>query len=141
MIRRLIRAATTGPEAAQIRSFFLIGCAGAAVQTALLASLVEWGNFQYLVAAALSIEVTILLQYGANNRWTFRTNRHEGRREYVRGLLKTNLVRGSAIPIQLAVLYALVSAAAIPYLVANGVGIVVSGVYRYVLESRWTWRE
>jgi putative flippase GtrA len=139
MLRRLLRAVLVGPEASQIRRFFIVGTVAAGFQTAMLSALVEVGDLQYLLAAALSIETTILLQYGVNNRWTFRASRHDGWRECADGLFRTNLVRGSAIPIQLGVLYALVSAAAIPYLVANGVGIVISGVYRYLLESRWTW--
>jgi putative flippase GtrA len=141
MLRRLLRALVVGPEARRVRRFCLVGLVAAAFQTALLGTLVEWWNAGYLLAAVCSIEVTIVAQYGANNRWTFRTARHTGLREYVRGLLRTNLVRGTAIPIQLGVLYALVSATLAPYLVANVVGIGVSGVYRYVLESRWTWRE
>ena len=140
MLRRLLRAILVGPEAAQIRRFFLVGLLAAGFQTALLGTLVEWGSIQYLIAAVISIEITIVLQYGINNHWTFHTARHQGWREYARGLLRTNVVRGSAIPIQVGVLYALVSAAAIPYLVANGIGIVVSGIYRYVLDSRWTWQ-
>jgi putative flippase GtrA len=140
MIRRLLRAILVGPEAPQIRRFFIVGVLAAGFQTVLLGTLVEWGRIQYLVAAVVSIEITIVLQYGANNHWTFHTVSHQGWREYARGLLRTNVVRGSAIPIQVGVLYALVSAAAIPYLVANGVGIVISGVYRYVLDSRWTWQ-
>ncbi|MFB6101421.1 MAG: GtrA family protein [Haloplanus sp.] len=140
MLRRFLRAILVGPEAPQIRRFFAVGVVAAAFQTGLLALLVEWGDVQYLLAAVGSIETTILFQYGVNNRWTFHASRHTELREYVQGLVQTNLVRGSAIPIQVGVLYALVSAAAIPYLVANGVGIVISGVYRYILESRWTWK-
>jgi len=140
MLRRFLRAVLVGPEAPQLRRFFAVGVVAAAFQTGLLGALVEWGNVQYLLAAIVSIEITILLQYGVNNRWTFHTVRHTGWREYAHGLLRTNVVRGTAIPIQVGVLYALVSAAAIPYLVANGVGIVVSGIYRYVLDSRWTWQ-
>lgn len=140
MLRRLLRAILVGPEAPQLRRFFLVGLVAAGFQTGLLGALVEWGRVQYLIAAVVSIEITIILQYGVNNHWTFHTARHRGWREYARGLLRTNLVRGSAIPIQVGVLYALVSAASIPYLVANGVGIVISGVYRYVLDSRWTWQ-
>jgi len=140
MLRRFLRAILVGPEAPQIRRFFLVGALAAGLQTALLGTLVEWVNVQYLIAATLSIEATIIFQYGVNNRWTFYDSRHDGWREYGRGLLRTNLVRGSAIPIQVGVLYALVSAATVPYLAANGVGIVISGVYRYVLDSRWTWQ-
>lgn len=140
MLRRFLRAILVGPEAPQFRRFFLVGVLAAGFQTALLGMLVEWGRVQYLLAAVVSIEITIVLQYVANNYWTFRADQHTGVREYGRGLLRTNVVRGTAIPIQVGVLYALVSAAAIPYLAANGVGIVVSGLYRYVLDSRWTWQ-
>jgi len=140
MIRSFLRAILVGPEAPQLRRFFFVGLLAAGFQTALLGTLVEWGRIQYLLAAVISIEITIVLQYGVNNRWTFHTSRHRGWHEYASGLLRTNLVRGSAIPIQLGVLYALVSVAATPYLIANGVGIVVSGIYRYVLDSRWTWQ-
>jgi putative flippase GtrA len=140
MIRRFLRAILVGPEAPQIRRFFAVGTVAAGFQTALLGTLVEWVHVQYLIAAVLSIELTIILQYGVNNYWTFRDDRHDGWREYGQGLVRTNVVRGSAIPIQVGVLYALVSAATVPYLAANGIGIVVSGIYRYVLDSRWTWQ-
>lgn len=140
MLRRFLRAILFGPEAPQLRRFFLVGAVAAGFQTALLGTLVEWGRIQYLLAAIISIEITILLQYGVNNYWTFHTSRHQGWREYGRGLLRTNVVRGTAIPIQVGVLYALVSAAATPYLIANGIGIVISSIYRYVLDSRWTWQ-
>ncbi|MEF8855951.1 MAG: GtrA family protein [Haloplanus sp.] len=140
MLRRFLRAVLIGPEAPQLRRFFAVGAVSAGFQTGLLGALVELGNVQYLLAAVVSIEITIILQYGVNNRWTFHASRHRGWREYVRGLLRTNVVRGTAIPIQVGVLYALVSIAATPYLIANGVGIVVSGVYRYLLDSRWTWQ-
>lgn len=141
MLRRLLRAILIGPEASQIRRFVAVGIGAATFQTALLGALVEGGGIQYLLAAVCSIEATIILQYGINDRWTFHTSQHRGWREHATGLLRTNLVRGSAIPIQVGVLYALVSAAAIPYLVANGIGIVISGIYRYILDSRWTWKD
>jgi len=140
MLRRFLRAILAGPEAPQLRRFFAVGAVAAGFQTGLLGALVEWGNVQYLLAAIVSSEITILLQYDVNNRWTFHASRHQGWRAYARGLLRTNVVRGTAIPIQVGVLYALVSAAAVPYLIANGAGIVISGVYRYVLDSRWTWQ-
>ena len=87
----------------------------------------------------IAIETTIILQYGLNNVWTFNADRKTGRRAYVYGLLKTNVVRGSAIPLQLAALYALVAFLSLQYLVANAFAIGVTGVYRYVLDSRWTW--
>jgi len=139
MIRRHLRALVYGPEARRLRRFTVVGGVAAAIQITLLAALVEVVGIQYLVAAAVAIEITIVLQFVANNAWTFAESSHVTAVTFLRGLAKTNLVRGSAIPIQLAVLYGLVSYGAVPYLVANGVGIAVSGVYRYWFDSRWTW--
>lgn len=139
MVRRLLRLATEGPLAVRLRRFLIVGLVAAAVQQTLLFAFVELGRLNYLVAAAIAIETTIILQYGLNNVWTFNADRKIGRRAYVYGLLKTNIVRGSAIPLQLAALYALVAFLSLGYLVANAFAIGVTGVYRYVLDSRWTW--
>ena len=139
MVRRLLRLATEGPLAVRLRRFLIVGVVAAAVQQTLLFAFVELGRLNYLVAAAIAIETTIILQYGLNNVWTFNADRKTGRRAYVYGLLKTNIVRGSAIPLQLAALYALVAFLSLGYLVANAFAIGVTGVYRYVLDSRWTW--
>ena len=139
MVRRLLRLATEGPLAVRLRRFLIVGLVAAAVQQTLLFAFVEFGRLNYLIAAAIAIETTIILQYGLNNVWTFNADRKTGRRAYVYGLLKTNIVRGSAIPLQLAALYALVAFLSLGYLVANAFAIGVTGVYRYVLDSRWTW--
>lgn len=140
MVRRLLRALSEGAGSPILRRFVVVGTAAAAVQMALLAALVEVAGIDYLVAAAMAIETTIVVQYFANNAWTFQQWGHTTLREYAVGLFRTNLVRGSAIPIQLGVLWALVSFAGTVYLVGNAVAIGVSGIYRYVLDSRWTWQ-
>ena len=139
MVRRLLRLATEGPLAVRLRRFLIVGLIAAAVQQTLLFAFVELGRLNYLIAAAIAIETTIVLQYVLNNVWTFNADRKTGRRAYVYGLLKTNIVRGSAVPLQLAALYALVAFLSLGYLVANAFAIGVTGVYRYVLDSRWTW--
>lgn len=139
MLRSYLRNLVGGPIAPQLRRFVVVGTVAAGIQLVLLWAFVERGNLNYLIAAVLAIEMTIVFQYVVNNVWTFRAMRNVGRTAFVHGLLKTNLVRGSAIPIQLGVLYALVAWRAIPYLVANAIAIVLSGVYRYVLDVRWTW--
>ena len=74
-----------------------------------------------------------------NNGWTFQTDQHTSRMEYLTGLARTNVVRGTAIPIQLGILYAFVEWVGLLYLVANAAAIFLTGLYRYVLEARWTW--
>jgi len=140
MVRALLRRLVAGPRPRIIRRFVAVGTTAAAVQMALLALLVEVVGLGYLLAAVLAIETTIVLQYFANNAWTFQRWGHTTLRGYAAGLLRTNIVRGSAIPIQIGVLWALVSSVGVMYLVANAVAIAVSGVYRYVLDSRWTWK-
>lgn len=140
MVRALLRDVVEGPHAVMLRRFAVVGAAAAAVQTGLLGALVEWGGVQYLLAAVASIETTIVLQYVANNAWTFRDARHTTLREHVGGLARTNLVRGTAIPLQLAVLWGLVSLAGVFYLLANVLAIGLVGIYRYGLDVSWTWR-
>lgn len=139
MGRAFLRGLVDGPQTVMLRRFVAVGTVAAAVQTALLGVLVEWGGLQYLLAAILAIEATIVLQYFANNAWTFRAARHTTLREYAAGLVRTNLVRGTAIPIQLGVLWGLVAGFDVLYLVANLLAIGVSGLYRFVFDNVWTW--
>jgi putative flippase GtrA len=139
MLRSFLRTLHDGPAAVRLRRFFVVGVITAGVQMVLLWLFVDVAELNYILGALVAIETTIVLTYVLNNAWTFRAMRNTGTGEYLVGLLKTNVVRGTAIPIQLAVLYALVEFRSVPYLVANAVAIVVSGVYRYVLDARWTW--
>jgi putative flippase GtrA len=139
MFRRLLRNLLTGPVAPQLRRFVAVGVFVAGIQMALLWLFVDIGRLNYILAAAVAIETTIVISYVLNNAWTFQASRNSGWTEYLHGLGKTNVVRGTAIPIQLAVLFVLVDWQGISYLSANAVAIFVSGIYRYVLDRRWTW--
>ena len=167
MVRRFLRNLHSGPLAIQLRRFVVVGAVTAGIQQVLLWFFINVAGLFYLLAALVAIEITIILSYILNNAWTFQVTQNTGTVEYLVGLLKTNVVRGTAIPIQLGILYALVefgvfdplvagagavgapTFAAIDPLVAaigpiepllaNAVAIVVSGVYRYVLDAKWTW--
>ncbi|MFW6265342.1 MAG: GtrA family protein [Halanaeroarchaeum sp.] len=139
MIRSYLRNLLEGPVAPQLRKFAAVGTFAAGVQMVLLWLFVDVGGLNYLIAAAIAIEVTIVLQYVLNNRWTFVSMKNIGRSDFLSGLVKTNVVRGSAIPIQLAILFALVSWGSVPYLYANAIAIVLTGIYRFVFDAHWTW--
>lgn len=139
MLRAYLRSLVSGPLAVQLRRYTMVGSTTAGVQMLLLWLFVDVGALNYLVGATIAIEITIVMTYVLNNAWTFQSIQNTGRRNYLVGLLKTNLVRGTAIPIQLGVLYALVDWQGIQYLVANAVAILLSGIYRYVLDVKWTW--
>jgi putative flippase GtrA len=131
---------TKHPTVVRLYRFVVVGASAALVQSAVLWLLVEFGALNYLIAATLAIELTILLQFVANNAWTFQHARYTARSDYLVGLLRTNVVRGTAIPIQLALLWAFVNWVGLVYLIANGFAIFLSGLYRYYLDSRWTWQ-
>jgi len=139
MIRAILRDFASGPIAVQLRRFVVVGALTAGIQMLLLWLFVDAAGINYLIGATIAIEITIILSYVLNNAWTFQASRNTGRREYLEGLVKTNLVRGTAIPIQLGVLYALVEWGEVMYLIANAVAIFLSGLYRFVLDRRWTW--
>jgi len=119
--------------------FFVVGTLAAGLQSVLLWTFVEVGEIYYVLAAVVAIEITILSQYVVNNAWTFSDRSNDGLRPFIGGLFRTNLVRGSAIPIQTGLLFVFVDALGLMYLGANLVAILVSGVYRYALDARWTW--
>ncbi|NHX36009.1 MULTISPECIES: GtrA family protein [Halolamina] len=139
MLRSFLRNLLGGPIAVQLRRYVIVGSTTAGVQMLLLWLFVDAGDVNYLLGATVAIEITIVMTYVLNNAWTFASMRNTGWTDYLTGLLKTNVVRGTAIPIQLAVLYALVDWQGIQYLLANAVAILVSGVYRYFFDVKWTW--
>ena len=132
-------AVVTPARRQQLVRFFLVGVFAASVQQALLWLFNDIGGLNYIFAAAIAIECTILLQYALNNAWTFHRSQHSNLREYVLGLGKTNLVRGTAIPLQLGLLYVFVTWGGVVPLVGNAGAIVITGVYRYALDAHWTW--
>ncbi|WP_115865466.1 GtrA family protein [Halorussus litoreus] len=134
------RTVARHPTVVRLYRFVTVGAFAAGVQTAVLWLLVEYGGLNYLVAATISIELTIILQFFVNNAWTFQHAGHSHRWDYFVGLVRTNIVRGSAIPIQVGLLWAFVNWAGLMYLLANGFAIFISGLYRYYLDSRWTWK-
>lgn len=159
MLRRFLRNIHSGPLALQLRRFVIVGAFTAGIQQALLWFFTDILGLFYLLGALFAIEITIILSYVLNNAWTFQATQNTGRVEYFSGLVKTNVVRGTAIPLQLGTLYALVEfgvleplvadvgaveplaseVGSIELLVANAVAILVSGLYRYVLDAKWTW--
>ena len=139
MLRSFLRNLHSGPLVLQLRRFVVVGAVTAGIQMVLLWLFVDVAGLFYLLGALFSIEITIVLSYVLNNAWTFEATQNTGAAEFLYGLFKTNVVRGTAIPIQLAVLYLLVESLALLYLVANAVAIFVSGIYRYVLDAKWTW--
>ena len=139
MVRSYIRQFVTRQLVGQVWRFMLVGATTAGVQQGLLWAFVEQIQLPYLFGAVIAIEITIIMTYVLNNAWTFQSRRNVGLVRFFTGLVKTNLVRGTAIPLQLAILFFLVEFQQVPVLIANGIAILFSGIYRFVLDFWWTW--
>src|SRR6056297_387188 len=101
MFRRFLRNLKHGPVSRQLRRFVIVGAVTAGIQMVFLWLFVDAADLNYLFGALIAIEITIVLSYVLNNAWTFRRIQNTGSMAYFVGLLKTNVVRGTAIPIQL----------------------------------------
>jgi putative flippase GtrA len=139
MFRSFLRNLLGGVFAVQMRRFVIVGTFAAGVQQALLWVLNNPLEMDYIVASVISIEITIVLAYVLNDAWTFQSRQNSGTVPYLIGMLKTNIVRGTAIPIQVGILVALVEWVGLPVLIANGIAIPISGIYRFILDRQWTW--
>lgn len=124
-------------ELASIRlgRFASVGAVGAIVDTASLAGLVEIGGVGPLLGKILSTEVSILIMFLLNERWTFPSRNGS----YFIRLLKSNIVRVGGFLVGFAVLYMLMEWGNVWYLLANVIGIGTGFGLNYVAESLFTW--
>lgn len=127
-------------SASRVLQFSAVGSVAAGFQIGLLWIFVDKVGLYFLFGAGVAILITIAFQYQLNNIWTFADRDNSGA-EYIRGLARTGVVRGSAIPLQMGLLYALVSQAGLGILLSNLVAILLCGIYRFVFDSAWTWQE
>ncbi|MFB6284434.1 MAG: GtrA family protein [Halobacteria archaeon] len=122
-----------------IKKFVVVGLLAAVFETVVLYGGVEFMGINYLLVSVVAIELAILGQYFINNQWTFEGHTHTNWRDKISGLMKTNLIRGTSIPLQVGLLFIVSHSLGIFYIFANICAMGVAGVYRYVLDSRWTW--
>ena len=97
MLPDLLRQLYAGSVKVQLRRFVIVGMLAAVIQMALW-GFVDVTGRNYLFGAVVAIEATIIFQYVLNNHWTFQHCQNTGTTEYITGLLKTTIVRGTAIP-------------------------------------------
>ncbi|WP_435126677.1 GtrA family protein [Halobaculum sp. D14] len=133
---------------ARIGQFVSVGAVGFLFDMAASTALSELGVFPE-VAAAVGIEVSVVVMFLLNDRITFADQGLAGVAPTLRRLVKSNLVRAAGIAVQLVVFSAVyrgidvsVSVAGIDawFVVSRAAGIGVGMVVNYVAESLFTWR-
>jgi len=118
--------------------FGLVGLIGVGVNTLLLTLMVEVLKLNYLPAAVVATEATIIANFSLNDTWTFRTSR-AGIAWFTR-LKRYNLIALGGMVISLLVLMMLSKVLGIHYVVANLFGIGAATLWNYSVNARMTYR-
>ncbi len=125
----------------RLAQFGAVGLLGMAVDTAMLGLLFEGAGVPIWLAKLVGAEVSIVVMFFSNERWTFGdAGSQPGRRGVLRRLVRSNVVRAGGIAVATVVLVAGYELLGIWWPVANVLGIVCGFVFNYVLESLYTWR-
>lgn len=136
-------------SAIRFGQFVSIGVLGAICENIVLLGLVEGIGLTPELAKLAGAEISIIVMFAANERWTFANEGKAGLRWLLRRFLTSNLVRAGGVLVGTAVFSALLrwvdvslSIAGIDFwlLVANAIGIGVGMIVNYVAESLFTWR-
>lgn len=136
MLQARLRSLVTS---GRLLRFASVGLVGTAVDFAILVSLVEFWGLWLELSKIISAETAILVMFALNESWTFSEWGDSGYRSVVRRLGTSNLVRLGGISVATIVLSLLVRLSAIPYLLANAVGIACGFSVNFLAESYFTW--
>ncbi len=139
-LAQLVRFAFTSPESTRFLKFCAVGALGTLINTGILWLLTERLGFYYLLSSVFSIEAAIISNFLLNDRFTFADRRRENSSPFWIRMLKYNLVSLSGLVINMGVLWLLTSAAGIYYLFSNLAGIAAATLWRFTVNSHWTWK-
>ncbi len=120
--------------------FGLVGTSGIFVNMGLLWLLVESTGLMYLIAAAISIETSIISNFLLNNFFTFGDRRSTTFKSTLACLLKFNITSLAGLTINMSILWLLTDVIGIYYLISNLCGIAAAALWNYVLSTGWTWK-
>ncbi len=137
-LRHLLRLLPANPEDLRFARFVLVGSTGIGVNTTALWGLVRLG-MHYRPAGALAIATAITWNFLWNDAFTWRDRRSRDLRIKLRRYLQYWAVTGVGSALQYA-LYLALTAAGLPYLLSNLLGIGVAVVWNYRMHGSWTWK-
>src|SRR5207249_10013201 len=113
-----------------------VGLTGLAVNTAVLAFLVQLGGLGYLLAAILATQASTSWNFALTERWVFR---HRERRRAARTRLLAYFgINNVAMALRAPVLV-LLTGAGLHYLVANVVSLLAFTLVRFAVADAWIW--
>ena len=116
--------------------YYAVGASGVLVNLGILYTLTDLAGYWYLASQVIAISVSISSNFLFNRFWTFSDSIEDQRNGVM--YLKFLIVSLIGMGIQLGITFALVETAAIYYMYAAGIGIMVAGGINYVVNRRWT---
>lgn len=121
--------------------FSSVGLSGVVVNLGLLWLLTTFvfGEHLYMLAAVISVEVSVLNNFYWNDIWTFR-DRRKRNGNLLNRLLKFHVSRVLGVLTNLGVLYFLTEYLTIYYLVSNIFAIGAGTLVNYLTSDKWVWR-
>ncbi|WP_114576282.1 GtrA family protein [Saliphagus sp. LR7] len=119
--------------------FLSVGILGALVDNGTLAAFVELIALDPLLAKVIAAELSIIVMFAINERWTFAAFGRAGIGPLLRRFIKSNAVRAGGVLVAIGVLYVLHTQLGVWYLVANIFGVGVGFIVNYTAESLFTW--
>lgn len=125
-------------HASRLARFGVVGIFGVLVNSAILFLLVSTVHLNHLIAASISAELSILVNFALNDRWTFRDA--QPCTSWPMRAAQYNGVAFAGMALSLAILAALTDGLGMYYMVANLFGMTAAALSNYALNCRITWR-
>jgi dolichol-phosphate mannosyltransferase len=120
--------------------FCLVGGSGVLVNMGLYWLLTRRGGLPTTLAAAISIETSILSNFILNNFFTFRRRNVPGTRPFFQRLLKFNLFSLAGLGINLGLLWLFHDYLGIYDMLSMFFAILIVTLWNYLVNTWWTWR-
>jgi dolichol-phosphate mannosyltransferase len=138
-MKLLNRIAALKGDFLRLIKFSVVGAIGAGINTWFLWLFTDVAGLFYLYSSAIAIEITIILQFLMNDRWTFKEKRTTHVEQFFKRIIKSNIWRSGGLAVNIGVLYLLTEYVGVYYLLSNIVGIICAFLLNYIFESRLTW--
>ena len=137
-IKHLLKLSWELKEFHRIIKFGIVGLSGIFVNLFVLWFLTSFIGIYYLYSAIFSIEASIISNFLLNDLWTFRDRRD---RNWIRRLIKFNIISLPAFPMQISVMGILKEIFGVYYLMAAFIGIIIVFIWNFVPNTLWTWKK
>ena len=124
----------------RLLQFMAVGTVGTTVDMSLLLVFHGLAGWALIPSKLLGAEISYLVMFAINERWTFSTFGKTSLRARLRRLVTSNGVRIGGLLIATTVLVIVTETTDVWYPLANLVGIGVGFFVNYTLESWLTWR-